>query len=198
MLKAEITTFQAVSSSEEQIISLLVTDRKKAIRLIYDHYGDTLYGVVCTMTGDEEAAKDILQESLLKVWQRALDYDKDKARLFTWLLRITRNAAIDRMRADGRRQDHMIQKQLEDVYKVERPINPDHLDIAQHVSQLDERYGKVIHALFFLGLTQEEASKALDLPLGTIKSRLRIGLRELRKVYGDPLILWIILTLWNK
>lgn len=67
----------------------------------------------------------------------------------------------------------------------------------ENLAKIDPKYREVLEALFFVGLTQQEASEKLDIPLGTIKSRLKIGLRELRKIYGDgPLVLFAILSYW--
>jgi RNA polymerase sigma-70 factor (ECF subfamily) len=63
-------------------------------------------------------------------------------------------------------------------------LNQDFLDLKEHVARLEEKYQIVLRALFFEGMTQQEASNELEIPLGTIKSRLKIGLRELRKVYN--------------
>lgn len=182
---------------EEHIIQLLRSDRRAAVAQIYDHYADTLYGVVYTMLNDEALAKDVLQESLIKVWKNAGAYDQKKARLFTWLLTIARNTAIDKLRGEGRRSDAMIQSQDSNVDKVQSAVNPDHIDIHKHIHQLDAKYSKVIYALFFKGLTQEEASEELEIPVGTVKSRLRIGLRELKSIYQDPLVLLVLLELWK-
>lgn len=75
---------------EQHIISLLVTDPKAAIPLIYDHYADSLYGVILSIVGKEEDAQDVLQGSMVKYWKKASSYDPEKAKLFTWLLNIAR------------------------------------------------------------------------------------------------------------
>jgi len=182
---------------EEHIIQLLRSDRREAVSKIHDHYADTLYGVVFSMLGDEALSKDALQECLIKVWKNAGSFDHKKARLFTWLLRIARNTAIDKLRVEGRRSEVMIQNQDSNVNKVEQGLNIDHIDIHKHIHELDVKYSKVIYALFFRGLTQEEASKSLEIPVGTVKSRLRIGLRELKSIYQDPLVLLILMELWK-
>jgi len=72
-------------------------------------------------------------------------------------------------------------------------IVPEHIDVRNHMDSLDEKYKVVLDALFFKGMTQQEASEALDMPLGTVKSRLKIGLRELRKVFNAPLIIFLMI-----
>ena len=127
-----------------------------------------------------------MQENFVKVWKNARNYDPSKAKLFTWLFRIARNTAIDKLRSFNNRFQKEVQIDTSNVYILPSSnLNQDVLDIKEHVCRLEEKYQLVLKALFFEGMTQQEASEELDIPLGTIKSRLKIGLRELKKVY-DP------------
>ncbi|PQJ15606.1 RNA polymerase sigma factor [Aureicoccus marinus] len=183
---------------ENHIIQLLHERDEKAISLLYEHYGDTLFGVANKVVRDEELAQDILQESFVKIWKNSETYDPSKAKLFTWLFRITRNTAIDKLRSAQNKSDKEIQIDFSDVYTIGvQGIRPDEMDMEENLAKIDPKYREVLEALFFIGLTQQEASEKLDIPLGTIKSRLKIGLRELRKIYGDgPLVLFAILSYW--
>ena len=183
---------------ENHIIQLLHERDEKAISLLYEHYGDTLFGVANKVVRNEELAQDILQESFVKIWKNSESYDPSKAKLFTWLFRITRNTAIDKLRSAQNRSDKEIQIDVSDVYTIGvQGIRPDEMDMEENLAKIDPKYREVLEALFFVGLTQQEASEKLDIPLGTIKSRLKIGLRELRKIYGDrPLVLFAILSYW--
>jgi len=80
---------------ERHIVSLLEEKDDKAISLLYENYGDTLFGVAFKVVKDEDLAQDVLQESFIKIWKKADTYDASKAKLFTWLFRIVRNTAID-------------------------------------------------------------------------------------------------------
>ncbi len=174
------------NSIEEQIVALLAKGDKKALDLLYANYADTLYGVILKVTINEEIAQDALQETFVKVWKNAKKYDSKKAKLFTWLFRIAKNTAIDKLRSFNNRYEKEVQIDKSDVYILPTAnLNQDVLDLKAHVARLDEKYQIVLKALFFEGMTQQEASDELDIPLGTIKSRLKIGLRELKKVY-DP------------
>jgi len=171
---------------EQQIVKLLEKSDKKAISLLYENYSDSLYGVILKVTLNEEIAQDALQETFVKVWKNAKKYDSKKAKLFTWLYRIAKNTAIDKLRSFNKRFEKEVQIDKSDVYILPTAnLNQDVLDLKEHVARLDEKYQIVLKALFFEGMTQQEASDELDIPLGTIKSRLKIGLRELKKVY-DP------------
>ncbi|WP_053990170.1 RNA polymerase sigma factor [Mangrovimonas sp. TPBH4] len=172
------------TSIEQHIVELLEKEDKTAINLLYKYYSDSLYGVILKVTNDEELAQDALQETFVKVWKNAKKYDPKKAKLFTWLYRIARNTAIDKLRSFNNRFEKEVQIDQSNVYILPTAsLNQDVLDLKEHVGRLDEKYQIVLKALFFEGMTQQEASEELDIPLGTIKSRLKIGLRELKKLY---------------
>lgn len=175
-----------MSSIEKDIVSLLEHGDKKAITLLYDNYADALYGVIKKIITDDETAQDVLQESFIKIWRYSKKYDASKAKLFTWLYRIAYNTAIDKVRSQKNKNGNEVQIDKSTVYKISADeLNQDVLDMKKHLDSLDEKYQIVINALFFEGMTQQEASEELDIPLGTIKSRLKIGLRELKKIYNS-------------
>ena len=181
---------------EKHIVELLQERNEKAISLLYEHYGDTLYGVAHKVVRNEELAQDVVQESFVKIWKKSDTYDASKAKLFTWLFRITRNTAIDKLRSVNTKTDKEIQMDVSDVYNLGvDSIKPELIDVRENLEKIEEKYQIVLDALFFQGMTQQEASDELDIPLGTIKSRLKIGLRELRKIYGPTMILTMILSL---
>ena len=174
-----------ISSLEKEIVSLLENGDKKAISILYENYSDALYGVIKKIIRDDDTAQDVLQESFVKIWRYSKKYDASKAKLFTWLYRIAYNTAIDKVRSLKNKDGMEVQIDKSSVYKISSgELNQDVLDIQKHLNSIDEKYQIVINALFFEGMTQQEASEELDIPLGTIKSRLKIGLRELKKIYN--------------
>ncbi|MBT8236599.1 MAG: RNA polymerase sigma factor, partial [Bacteroidia bacterium] len=97
-----------------------------------------------------------------------------------------RNTAIDKLRSVNTKNDKEIQIDVSDVYNLGvHSLRPDLMDVRENLDKIESKYQIVLDALFFQGMTQQEASDELDIPLGTIKSRLKIGLRELRKIYGS-------------
>lgn len=171
---------------EMEIVGLLQKGDKKAITLLYENYADALLGVILKVLNDEELAQDALQETFIKVWKNAKSYNDKKAKLFTWLYRIAYNTAIDKVRSQTNKTSKEIQIEASNVYMLtSESLNQDVMDLKTHLKSIDEKYQIVINALFFEGMTQQEASDELEIPLGTIKSRLKIGLRELKKIY-DP------------
>ena len=174
-----------ISAIEKEIVNLLEQGDKKAITLLYENYADALFGVIKKVITDDEVDQDVLQESFVKIWRYAKKYDSSKAKLFTWLYRIAYNSSIDKIRSLKNKTGKEVQIENSNVYKTtSNGLNEDVLDIKKHLSSLDEKYQIVINALFFEGMTQQEASDELNIPLGTIKSRLKIGLRELKKIYN--------------
>ena len=169
---------------ENTIVTLLQKGDQKALDLLYEYYSDSLYGVILQVTINEEIAQDALQETFVKIWKNSKKYDSKKAKLFTWLYRIAKNTAIDKLRSFNNRYEKEVQIDKSDVYILPTAsLNQDVLDLKEHVAGLESKYQVVLKALFFEGMTQQEASDELNIPLGTIKSRLKIGLRELKKVY---------------
>ncbi len=171
---------------EKHIVELLIDRDERAISLLYEHYADTLFGVANKIVNNTELAEDVLQESFVKIWKKSDTYDPSKAKLFTWLFRITRNTAIDKLRRAHNKTDKEIQLSKSSVYSIGLDsIRPDEIDVRENLDKIEIKYQVVLDALFFQGMTQQEASEELDIPLGTVKSRLKIGLRELRKIYGS-------------
>ena len=181
---------------EKHIVELLQERNEKAISLLYEHYGDTLYGVAYKVVRDSDLAQDVLQESFIKIWKKSDSYDSTKAKLFTWLFRITRNTAIDKLRSVNTKTDKEIQMDVSDVYNLGvESIRPEFIDVKDNLGKIEAKYQIVLEALFFQGMTQQEASDELNIPLGTIKSRLKIGLRELKKIYGPTMAFALVLNL---
>lgn len=174
-----------ISKIELHITNLLKEGDQRAIPLIYENYSSSLFGVINKVLNNEALSEDVLQETLIKVWKNAQKYDSSKAKLFTWLYRIARNAAIDKLRSHKKKFEKEIQIDNSNVYKLPTfGLNQDTIDLKKHVETLETKYQIVLNALYFEGMTQQEASEELDIPLGTVKSRLKIGLRELKKIYN--------------
>lgn len=174
----------STTATEQNIINLLQQQDKQAINLLYKHYANSLYGVILKVVQNEAIAQDALQETFVKVWKNSSKYNPEKAKLFTWLFRIAKNTAIDKLRSYNKRFHKEIQINTTNVYMLPTAcFNQEVMDIQQHVNSLKDKYKVVINALYFEGLTQQEASEALQIPLGTVKSRVKIALRELKKIY---------------
>ncbi|MCR9051098.1 RNA polymerase sigma factor [Phaeodactylibacter xiamenensis] len=179
----------ATKINEEKLVRRLQARDKSAIAEVYDAYAPSLYGIALHIVRSEAIAQDVVQETFIKVWKNAATYDTRKGTLFTWLLNITRNGAIDKTRSAAfrrRRQNLPVDEHLKNNHKLSTAQNTDQIGLRSFVNQLEEKYRDIIELAYFQGYTQQEIAEDLDLPIGTVKSRVRIGLRELRKIFSEP------------
>lgn len=171
--------------AESQIVEMLHQNDKRVIAIIYDQYAPALYGVVMRIVQSEEVAQDVMQDAFVKIWKNGTTYNSSRGTLFTWLLNITRNTAIDKLRSAGYRKRSKNQTIDDFVYNQvsSQGTNPDEIGVKELLNNLDEKYQEVIDLIYFRGFTQKEVSEELNIPLGTVKTRLRIALRELRELF---------------
>lgn len=174
-----------MKASPEDLGRLIQTQQKEAIEQLYDQYADVLYGITVKIVRSEELAQDVLQEAFVKIWKNGASYDPSKGTVFTWALNITRNLAIDKTRSAAFRRrskfDDMDITFNKQCFSTE--TNTDTMGLKHQVDRLDPKYQEVIDLVYLRGYTQAEVMDLLGIPLGTVKSRIRIGLRELRKVF---------------
>ena len=180
---------------QDQLINRLKQQDRAAIGELYDAYGGALFGVVLRIVQSRELAEQVLQDTFLKAWRNGASYDASKGRLFTWLLNIARNTAIDATRT-AHFQHYRKTDSLELL--VHKPggqsINPDYLGIKEVVGRLDEKYRALIDLVYFKGYTQEEVAEETGIPLGTVKTRIRFAIGELRKLFGENIAMIVILA----
>jgi RNA polymerase sigma factor (sigma-70 family) len=171
--------------AKSQIVEMLHQNDKQVIAVIYDQYAPALYGVVVRIVQSEEIAQDVMQDAFVKIWKKGTTYDSTKGTLFTWLLNITRNTAIDKIRSAGFRKSEKNQNIDNHLHNKisNRGTNPDEIGVKELLNNLDDKYRDIIDMIYFRGFTQKEVSEELGIPLGTVKTRLRIGLRELRGIF---------------
>lgn len=180
---------------QDQLIIRLKQQDQAAVGELYDAYNGALYGVVLRIVQSPELAQQVLQDTFVKAWRNAASYDAAKGRLFTWLLNIARNTAIDATRTahyqHSRKTDN-----LDNL--VHQPggntLNTDVLGVREVVNTLDDKYKSLIELVYFQGYTQEEAAEETGIPLGTIKTRLRYAIGELRKVFA-AVLMFVVSTL---
>lgn len=155
-----------------------------AIAYLYDNYAEALYGVAYRICPPEENAQDILQDAFVKIWKNIRKYDPSKGRLFTWMVNIVRNTAIDRLRKEKKSINVEIQNDGADVYSINNLFDkqkPEHIGVLDLLYALEDGVKETAALLYVKGFTQQEVADELNLPLGTVKTRARIALRELRK-----------------
>jgi RNA polymerase sigma-70 factor (ECF subfamily) len=175
-----------IKYNEEELVGLLKGGDKSAFSYLYDHYSGALYSIIYKMINKQELAEDVLQEVFVKIWNSFSSYDASKGRLFTWMLNIARNHTIDTIRSKGYKKQSKIQSEENAVGNVANSSNEndkfDSLGLRKQVTLLKEDQRQVIDLSYFEGFTQEEISKQLGIPLGTVKTRMRAGILVLKKL----------------
>lgn len=171
---------------EEVLVSRLFKKDQLAFSYLYDNYAAALNGVIFRIVQDEETAEDVLQDTFIKIWNNFASYDKTKGRLFTWLVNIARNLAIDHTRSKGFKNQ---QKNL-DVDKIVGYIdtkkntmfNPEQIGLRNMLEKLTPEQREILDLVYFSGYTQAEVANELNIPLGTVKTKIRMALIHLRTI----------------
>lgn len=173
---------------EEQLVGALKAKDRGALEYLYDNYSGALYGVVFRILNKQEIAEEVLQDAFLKIWDKIDSYDSSKGRLFTWMLNVARNLAIDKTRS------REISKENK-TGTIENLVNTidnkqfgetriDAIGLKEVLNRLTEDQQFVIEYLYFKGYSQSELAEEFNIPLGTVKTRLRLAMIELRNTLG--------------
>ena len=151
-------------------------------------YSGALLGVISRIVQQPEVAEDLLQETFLKIWNSADSYDSSKGRLFTWMINVARNMAIDKLRSKDFRNANKNQDIENNVDFIDSQkkitFNADTLGLRDMVTALKPEFNDVLNMVYFKGYTHVEAAEELNLPLGTVKTRIRMAIMELRKHFN--------------
>lgn len=176
--------------SDEELAARLYQCDVAAFSLLYGRYADLVFSTCRRIVGDVQLAEDVTQEVFLRLWRHPERFVAARGRFVTWLLSVARNRAVDEIRSRGRRQrrqafpreggydspsthpadDPLAMAQLEDERRLVRGA----------LNALPEEQRQAIELAYFGGLTQQEIASHLGLPLGTVKTRIRLGMQKLR------------------
>jgi RNA polymerase sigma-70 factor, ECF subfamily len=175
---------------DDVLLRRILTGDSDALLLLHRQYVDLVYSMARRVLHDAQLAEEVTQDVFFKLWQKSSRYDPSRGRFSTWLLSVTRFAAIDRLRQEGRRP--AIEEdsgENEDRPWTERMAGADHLaweqgqDLRMLLDQLPAEQRQVVELAYFGGMTHAELAEYLELPLGTVKGRLRLGLEKLRSLW---------------
>jgi RNA polymerase sigma-70 factor (ECF subfamily) len=174
---------------DEQLMARLAMRDTRAFEPLYDRYGTLVYSTALRVVGDAQLAEDIAQDVFLRIWRRPDRYVPQRGRFVTWLLTVTRNGAIDQIRAPGRRRLHEtageeLGRALPDDESQDLGLTAQLADERQKVrralASLPEQQRRAIEMAYYGGYALHEIAVALSQPLGTVKTRIRRGMQKLR------------------
>lgn len=160
---------------------------KKGINYLYDHYSASLYGVIFRILKSEELAQEVLHDCFLRVWDKIKDYDNEKGKLFTWMVNIARNMAIDKTRSkefkgQAKSEDIQFNVSIKDEQYSESN-KPEYIGVHELLNKLNPEQKQMLDLMYFQGYTQTEISDEFGIPLGTVKTRIRNAVIRLRKLF---------------
>ena len=162
---------------------------KKALELLYDKYERILYSFIYRLTNSSDIAEEAVQEVFIKLWRGKGVYSDGKGKFSSWLFTITRNTAIDIVRK--RKTDPIFSEEIFDFIEDNHPQIDEQLQwkeeqqrVRHAVSKLSEDQKKIIQSIYFKGLTQQKVAEEQQIPLGTVKGRVRLALRKLKTYLG--------------
>lgn len=176
---------------DAELVTLTGQGEVRALEVLYDRYARAAFAFAVRIVGDPLEAEEILQEAFLRVWQQANRFQHARGSFASWLLSITHNLAIDALRRQQRRPQRADMVDFFEVLRTEVDTAVDleeaavvaelRQQVQAAMAQLPERQREVLELAYFQGLTQREIAELLDEPLGTIKTRMRLGLQKLQE-----------------
>ena len=173
--------------ADEDLMSLVESGDAGAFGVLYDRHSRAAYALAYRMMGERQAAEDLVQEVFLKVWRSAGRYHMERGSVRTWILSIVHNRGIDQIRSTASRQrtqdrvEATVQKvQHSDAFS-EAWRNSRREQVREALQTLPDEQLKILELAYFSGYTHVEISELLDLPLGTVKGRMRLGLKKIKK-----------------
>ena len=182
------------AAPDDRLVVALESRDQKALETLYDRYGDYVYSVCLRMVGDVQLAEDLTQEVFLRLWRRPDLYDVERGRFVTWLLSVARNRGIDERRSRGRRFKHesppsLAAEESLATASVEGEdtavLSEERVVVQRALAKLPPEQQLAIRLAYFGGYTQQEIALGLNQPLGTVKTRIRLGMQKLRLLLID-------------
>jgi len=175
---------------DEELMQRLAYRDLVAFRALYDRYGNLVYSAALRVVRDAQIAEDMVQEIFLRIWRKPESYVAQRGRFVTWLTSVTRNRAVDEVRSRGRRfrhetaspeeQERELPASEQDDPALTAELSDQRRLILAALTQIPAEQREIIELAYFGGLTQQEIAERLSQPLGTVKTRIRLGMQKLR------------------
>ena len=162
-------------------MSLLKDRDARAFSYLYENYSGALLGIISQIIEDMDLSNDVLQEVFINIWRKIESYDPVKGRLFTWMLNIARNASIDVLRSKSYQNNRNNQEITESFSGGFATMKVDEIGLTKVLGKLKTEHRVLIELAYFKGYTHEEISEIEEIPLGTVKTRIRNALLQLRE-----------------
>ena len=179
---------QKTKLSQTEIVHLLKSREESGFNYLYENYSNALYGTVVKVVIFQDEATEVLQDVFVKIWNSIQSFDEEKGTLYTWMLNIARNSAIDKIRSKAFK-NNLKNQAIPDFVNDTKQLTTEQVhnfgEVKNVVNQLREDYKEVINQAYFGGYTQEEISENLGIPLGTVKTRTRAAFQELRALLSE-------------
>jgi RNA polymerase sigma factor (sigma-70 family) len=175
------------SASDEALVAGLASGDREAALVLVRRFQSRVFGLALSITRDRGTAEEAAQDTFLKAWRYAASFDPRRGPAAAWLLTIARNAALDQARGRGRRRDRLESEPFDDVAGAAGIDSPyeELAPLASAVRALPEEQRAVLMAAVYHGLTTREIGEAWHLPVGTVKTRLRLALAKLRELFVE-------------
>jgi RNA polymerase sigma-70 factor, ECF subfamily len=175
--------------ADEDLISLVEAADAEAFATLYDRHSRAAYSLAYRMMGERQTSEDLTQDAFLKVWRGASSYRADRGSVRTWILSIVHNRGIDQIRSQASRR--RTQERVEASAPRSQPSeafaeawrNSQRDQVREALNTLPSEQLKILELAYFSGYTHVEISDLLDLPLGTVKGRMRLGLKKIRDYF---------------
>jgi RNA polymerase sigma-70 factor (ECF subfamily) len=173
--------------TETDFVEMLRSGNADRFGILYDAFSGALFGIVKRIIPDTDQAQDVLQDAFIKIWEKRNTYDASKGSIFTWMLNIVRNTAIDFTRSKHFKAADKIRNLDDNVGIVNRTTsnrtNTDTIGVSELVAELPEEQRQIIDLMYFNGMSQDEIATEYNIPLGTVKTRARSAMSKLRDFF---------------
>jgi RNA polymerase sigma-70 factor, ECF subfamily len=175
-------------NSDADLIRGILNREETALSSFYDRYRMVIFGLLFRILNNRTEAEDILQEVFVQVWQQAERFDEERGKAFTWLVTIARRRAIDRLRSLKSRLQTIEKANLSDPFGTDSAIEQNlflrarQKSVRTALNQLPETQHSLLLMAYFEGCSQQEIATRTQIPLGTVKTRMRAGMIKLREI----------------
>jgi RNA polymerase sigma-70 factor (ECF subfamily) len=176
--------------SDEALVALAARSEQSALAELYDRFGRPAYGLALRILRDESLAEDAVQEAFLTLWRTAARFVPERGKASTWILTLVHRRAVDLVRREERRRADALEQSPEQVSRdavdEEAWLRFQRERVQDALRKLPDQQREAIELAYYGGFTQSELAERLGQPLGTIKSRMFMGLARLRELLGEP------------